>query len=126
MGISYITRVEGDTLFVKASGFDESIDDVRNYSTAILREGLLSSVHRVLCDETGLEYRIGTLDTYEIGKFLSENVSSLLRIAIVCNPAFVADAIFFENVTVNRGLTLRMFTDMDKAREWLGRDDTVS
>jgi len=40
-------------------------------------------------------------------------------IAIACNPAFIADARFFENIVVSRGLILGMFTDTESARSWL-------
>jgi hypothetical protein len=119
MGISFTTRAEGDTLFVKASGFDENLDDVKNFSMAVIEATRKNGAQRVLSDEREVEYRIGTFDTYDLGKFLSENVPSPLRIATVCNPSFISDATFFEDVVVNRGATLRIFTDVDKAKEWL-------
>ena len=123
MAIHYTTKVEGETLFVQASGFDESRDEVEDYGKGILDASLQSGVSRVFCDETNLEYRLGTLDTYRAGEFLSTHVPALAKVAIVCNPACLADASFFENVVVNRGLTLRVFTDAEIARRWLRGSD---
>ncbi|NTV99621.1 MAG: hypothetical protein HGA70_10725 [Chlorobiaceae bacterium] len=119
MGIHYTTNIEGDTLFVRACGFDENLEDVQNYSMGIIQACLEFDAQRVYCDETALEYRLKIVDTYEMGKFLSEAVPKIVKIAIVCNPAFLSDASFFENVVVNRGLQLRMFTDSEAARHWL-------
>jgi hypothetical protein len=126
MGIHYTTKVEGEILFVHAAGFDESPEDVRNYAMGVLSAGLESGVTRVLCDETELEYRLGIFDTYEAGKFLSENVPAIVKVAIVCNSVAHPDTRFFEDVVVNRGLSLRFFPDNESAREWLMVSDTGS
>jgi hypothetical protein len=119
MAIHYTLRVEGDILFVKTSGFDERLADVQAYALGIIDACRKGSVSRVLCDETVLEYRLGTFDTYRAGEFLSKNVPLLAQIAIVCNPEFFCDASFFEDVVVNRGMRLRFFTDMETAKRWL-------
>jgi len=119
MSIRFTTRVDGDILRVRASGFDESLADVQGYGMAILDACRLSGATRVLCDETALEYRLGTLDTYQAGEFLATHVPAVAKVAIVCNPASLYDAKFFEDVVVNRGLTLRVFTDTETATRWL-------
>jgi len=73
----------------------------------------------VFCDETALEYRLGTFDTYQAAEFIAENVPALAKVALVCNAKFMSDASFFEDVVVNRGLTLRFFTDPEVAMRWL-------
>jgi hypothetical protein len=119
MSIQYTTRVDGEILFVYASGFDESLDDVQGYGLGIISASEGSGVTRVFCDETALEYRLGTIDTFQAGEFISNNVPAVAKVAIVCNPGFISDASFFEDVVVNRGLTLRVFTDSEVAMHWL-------
>ncbi|EAT58988.1 hypothetical protein [Chlorobium ferrooxidans] len=119
MAIQYTAEVKDDILFVTARGFDENLEDVQNYGRGIIDLCKQSGVTLVLCDETALEYRLGTLDTYEAGKYMSENVPILARVAIVSNPEFFSDAEFFEDVVVNRGLTLRFFSDIDTSMHWL-------
>lgn len=119
MAIHYTAEVQGEILCVTASGFDENLEDVLNYGTGIIGLCQQSGVTRVLCDETALEYRLGTLDTYELGKFISEHVPSVARVAIVCNPKFLTMTDFFEDVVVNRGLSFRFFVDFDSSKRWL-------
>ncbi|ACF43882.1 conserved hypothetical protein [Pelodictyon phaeoclathratiforme BU-1] len=119
MSIHYTMRVDGDILFVCASGFDESLDEVQGYGLAIINASLEGGVSRVFCDETALEYRLGTFDTYQAAEFIAENVPALAKVALVCNAKFMSDASFFEDVVVNRGLTLRFFTDPEVAMRWL-------
>jgi len=120
MSIHYTIACNGDTLFIRTSGYDESLEEVEAYGNAIIRECLQCGAKRVLCDETALEYRLSTLDTFNIGKSLVSRIQNKpITIAIACNPQFREDARFFENVVVNRGLTLRMFPDVESAEIWL-------
>lgn len=121
MAISHTISLEGDTLVVVASGFDESLEDAKAYGMAIIQAGLEAGVTRIFCDEVALEYRLGTLDTYLLGKYLAEVAPRLARVAIVCQANQFSDARFWEDVAVNRGLTVRAFTDREKAREWLAK-----
>lgn len=124
MGIQYTTKVEGDTLFVCTSGVDAILADVQNYAIEVLFECMKTGITRVFCDETALKYQLETFDTYELGKFFSANVPSEMRVAILHNPDFSSDARFYENVVVNRGGKLRMFTDQDVARRWLSGQES--
>jgi hypothetical protein len=126
MAITFTTEVEGETLFVQASGFDESLAEVEEYAMGILSACTKGGVTHVLCDETELEYRLGTFDTYQAGEFLSTHVPTVAKVAIVCNPAFLSDASFFEDIVVNRGLTFRVFTDIESANHWLVMPDCSS
>jgi hypothetical protein len=48
-----------------------------------------------------------------------KHVPAVAKVAVTCNPAFLPEASFFEDVVVNRGLSLRVFTDIETARTWL-------
>ena len=126
MSIQYTMRVDGETLFVTASGFDESLDEVQRYGMSVLSASQQHGVNRVLCDETDLEYRLGTFDTYQAGEFLSQHVPAVAKVAIVCNPRHLSDAQFFEDVVVNRGLTFRLFIDRETAMRWLVEPEVLS
>lgn len=119
MSIQYVLKSEGDLLTVKTTGFDESLEEVERYGLAILEACKAGNYLRVLCDETELEYRLSTLDTYESAVFLASQAPRLVKAAIVCNEKFVQDAHFWETVAVNRGLTVRVFKDAASAQEWL-------
>jgi hypothetical protein len=119
MAIHFTTTVEGDTLIARASGFDENLEDVQNYGMGLIQACSESGVTRVLCDERELDYRLSTIDTYQAGEFISANAPAVARAAIVCQPKCVADARFWEDVAVNRGLCVRVFTSLDEGRRWL-------
>lgn len=120
MAIDFVANVDGNTLLVKASGFDESLDQVLQYGLAIIGECQRSGVSRVLCDERDLEYRLNTLDIYESAAFIADHAPGVARVAIACNPRDIDDGRFWETVAANRGLTVRVFKDIESARSWLG------
>lgn len=119
MAITWSMRVDGDVLRVTAAGFDESLDEARAYGEAIIRAGIEHRTFRIFCDEVALEYRLGTMDTYLLATFLAEKAPHIARVAILCQPKGIADARFLEDVAVNRGLTIRAFTNREKANDWV-------
>lgn len=119
MAIHYTCTVVEETLFVQASGFDESAEEVAAYGMAIIRACLEHRIRRVLCDESELEYRLGMFDTYEAATLLATNIPSLGKAAIVCNPQFIADARLWEHVVRRRSLMVRVFISAEKAMHWL-------
>jgi hypothetical protein len=121
MAIHYTTSVDGDILTVRATGFDESLAEVQDYGKGIVFAAIEAGVTRVLCDESELDYRLGTLDTFRAAEFISAHAPSIAKVAIVCNPHQFADARFFEDVAVNRGLALRVCTDLAAASHWLSQ-----
>ena len=119
MAISYKIEVEGDLLRVTASGFDESLEQTQQYGLAVIEAAVKHGCRRVLSDERDLEYRLNTINTYQLAQFMVENAPQIACAAVVCHPDFEVDAHFFENVVVNRGLMLRMFTDLTTAEMWV-------
>ncbi|MEN6575616.1 MAG: hypothetical protein ABFD90_04675 [Phycisphaerales bacterium] len=72
---------------------------------------------RLLIDIRGVDGRLGVLDTFNL-------VSSYpgiagVRAAIVDRPENRSWSDFYETVSVNRGYDNKVFTDIDKAIEWL-------
>jgi hypothetical protein len=119
MAIHFTTTVQDEILFVTASGFDENLAQVQEYGMAIITACLETGVTHILCNEIDLEYRLDIFDTFQAAEFIAANAPHVGRIALVCNPKYLADARFWEDVAVNRGLTARMFKDMDTAILWL-------
>ena len=117
MAIRYDFIINGDTLIATASGFDESRDEVRNYGIAIIEAAVKHGSRRVLCLETGLEYRLGVVDTFEVAAYIAQHAPHVARIAIVHAIAHATIARFWETVAVNRGLTVRVFADRAEAED---------
>jgi hypothetical protein len=119
MAIQYHFSSEGDLLVVTASGFDESLGEVEQYSMAVVEKAVQVNCTAILCDEIRLEYRLGTLDTFKAAEFIAGRAPKLGKAAIVCNIQGASDGKFWETVAVNRGLSVRVFTDLSEARRWL-------
>ena len=119
MAITYNIKVEGDLLRVTASGFDESLEQTQQYSLAVIEAAVGHGCRRVLSDERDLKYRLGTVNTYQLAQAILEHAPRMARVALVCHPDSEAEGEFFENVVVNRGLTLHVFTDFDEAEAWV-------
>jgi hypothetical protein len=121
MAIAYSFEVENDLLKATASGKDETLEEVMDYGMAIIHAAIVNKCQKVLCDETGLEYSLGTFESFESAKFISENAPDVAKVAIVCNPRFIGDAAFWETVAVNRGLQVKFFKNLRDAEEWLAK-----
>lgn len=119
MAIRHGATVEDGILVVRAEGFDGSLEEVQGYGLAVVEACRRAQVDRVLCDERALEYRLGVFDTFQAATFLSDHAPKVGRAAIVPNPDGLQDAAFWEDVAVNRGLTVKVFRDPEAARAWL-------
>jgi len=119
MAIDFTTEVDDGTLVVTSRGFDESPEQVQAYGMAVIDACVQAGVTRVLCDERKVEYRLNTVDTHAAASFIAKYAPRIARGAIVCNPAYIDDAQFWENVAANRGLPVRVFKHIDDAWAWL-------
>lgn len=119
MAIHLETNLEGDFLVAKATGRDDSLEEVQQYASAVIEAARKSGCKKVLCDETELVYTIGTVDIYDLAKFISQHAPSVARVALVINPDQIDDAKFWETAIANRGLHFRVFKDFDSAENWL-------
>jgi len=119
MAIHYEAKKDGDILRVRAWGKDDSLKDVIIYGGSILGECLSNDVTRVITDERELEYRIDTVEIYELARIYAELDGIIEKVAFVCSPEFLEDARFMENASKNRGLIYRAFDDYKAADEWV-------
>jgi hypothetical protein len=119
MAISFEHEIQDDLLVVNASGFDESLRDPMDYGMAVLTIALEHGCRGILCDERHLEYRLGTLDLFDLAGAAAQHVPRTLLVALVPDASGIEDAKFYETVAVNRGVQVRAFIDIDEARRWL-------
>lgn len=119
MAIHYEMQTDDDVLTVVASGFDESLEQTFAYSQSVIQTAVAHGCTRILCDERALEYRLSTIDTFDLARQIIDIAPKLAKVALVCNPMSSSDAQFFENVVVNRGLSVRVFKTLTDAKNWL-------
>ena len=119
MAIQYSMEAEGDLLVVVASGADEDLNDVKAYGVAVIQAAIQTGCRLVLCNELDLEYKLGTVDTFESASYIASYAPHVAKVAIVCNAQCINDALFWETVAVNRGLMVRVFRSVADANVWL-------
>jgi hypothetical protein len=106
-------------LEVETSGFDESVEEVIAYGHGVILEAIQSRCKQVLCNELELEYRLGTIDLYQSGKFIAEHAPRVGKVAIVTTEEQLPEIKFWENVVNNRGLRVKVFSSLHEAKDWL-------
>lgn len=106
-------------LKVIASGIDDNLSQVQEYAQAVIEAAHKYQSLKILCDERLLNYNLSTIDTFELANFASQYAKFCRKIAIVCNPNSLEAGKFYETVSQNRGLTVKIFTDFSEAEEWL-------
>lgn len=119
MAIDYRIEQQERYLFVKASGFAESLEEHMAYAHAAYHAMIKTDLRLILVDEKELEYRLGTYDVFELAQDLVNTFEHSARIAVVLHPDNTRDARFFEDVVSNRGLLLRYFATFEDAESWL-------
>ena len=119
MAIEFDHRIDKELLRVKATGHDENLEQVQEYGLAVMRAALENNCTKIICDESDLEYSLGTFDIFELVKSLSEVVPKVVKVALIYKPTQFDDVKFWENVAVNRGVQVRIFKDQASAEKWI-------
>jgi hypothetical protein len=80
---------------------------------------------RFLNDFRGAAIELSTMGLYSLPEIFSEISSSAglqadrFKRALVVTPQYARDAVFAEDVTVNRGQHVKFFQDIEEAKTWL-------
>lgn len=72
---------------------------------------------RVLIDLTPMQGAVSNFDRFMLGQHAAKSWGRRIKVAVITNAETVNR--FFENVAVNNGANVRMFTDRKEALDWL-------
>jgi hypothetical protein len=72
---------------------------------------------RVLADLRGVEQDVPGYDRFILGEYYAKEIRYKLKMAVVGPPERITG--FFEDVAVNRGGNVRIFSDEQSALRWL-------
>jgi hypothetical protein len=72
---------------------------------------------KALIDARDLQVNMDTLEMFQAGEDVVSVTSKGLRTAILAREDMLDR--FFEDVAVNRGAIVKVFTDLETARDWL-------
>jgi hypothetical protein len=115
--------VEEDILFINATG-TYSLTNAKNLFKLSIDNALLYTKRKILIDITAITGSIPFLDRFEFSEFLSQykakySLKKIGKIAVAGQEPIVDKGRFGENVAVNRGANVRVFTDIKEALIWL-------
>jgi hypothetical protein len=124
MNIELNFEVRSSYLYAKAVGvfnLKEAMDCYRRILETAAQKNLL----RILFDVCALTGDMTTMDRYVQSDFLAKEMTKQenpvsLKFAIVGNEPFLDPQRFGETVARNRGILLKVTTDINQALEWLG------
>ena len=74
---------------------------------------------KILLDCRKMTGEIQIFDSFEVAKYGVEMLGSAYKTALVGREDQMLPDNFVENVAVNRGVNLKIFTDIDEAIDWL-------
>jgi hypothetical protein len=116
------TEPRSDYIYVRMSGDWQADVPIEGHPDAMARACSQANCQRLLVDVRELTGNMDTLVIFHRGEKIAKVFAfSSIQIAIVGTKERVHMLSFFENVIVNRGAVLRVFTDIDEATEWLAR-----
>ena len=111
-----------DYLYVRMSGRYEGIFPTELHPSKLAEICRDGSYNCILADAREFVGKLGTMKRFELAKGLTKTSPlNKMRIAIVETSEREGRVSFFETVALNRGASLRVFTDIDKATQWLMR-----
>lgn len=119
MPINTTFQTQEDFLIATTSGIDDNLQEVISYNNRVLEKAIEHHCRKVLCDERGLVYSLSIAETFELGELVSKNIHYIKAIAVVVNHNQEAVAMFWENVTVNRNVRAKVFTNKEDAIHWI-------
>ncbi len=116
-------RIEHRGAYLHALGEgDNTPDDVRQYLAEVREACVAKGCSRVLIEENLRGPSLKTMDIFAIAAAGGSSAAGAIGMLAYMdvNPDHVAgDMEFAEDVAVNRGLNVRMFSDRREAEEWL-------
>lgn len=108
-----------NVLLVRTWGADESVEDAISYGMGVAQEAIKRKVSKLLVDETELEYSLKDQDLTELAYALGSQSKWLVKIAIVCNRAYLEHGKKYEERAFENGLFVFVTADADLARLWI-------
>jgi len=115
---------EDGILFIRLSGqFPlELLDSGENLFQPLADACTTYSCNRAIVDARELRVDLGTMGLFQAGEDISDMSRLGFRVALVAREDMIDS--FFEDVAVNRGGVVGVFTNIDEARHWITSRDT--
>jgi len=63
--------------------------------------------------------QMSVIDRFDVAEYGARTIHERIKVAVLGREDQILPDRFFEQVAVNRGLRLKLFTDADEAADWL-------
>ena len=111
-----------DYLHATVTGMNTA-ENVASYLKDIIAESERTGCYRVLVDEQLEGPRLEASDVFEIASTGAIKALGLFQAVAYVDPHMGDMADFAETVAINRGMPVKFFTSVDRARAWLLRQE---
>jgi len=112
-------KEEPDYLHIIATG-ENSKKNISDYLEEVIRTCRDRGTGKVLIEERLTGPRLGTLDVFEVASEGSRRLLGKLKMIAYIDVFAETDLIHFaETVSVNRGVPVRIFINVQTAKKWL-------
>ena len=123
MALDYSLSTDRELLLVVTTGFDDGVNEAVSYGEAIIKFCVKNKCTQVLMDETEMTSALDEVSQYQMVQRLLAQIPDNLDIAIVVNLENYKESSFGVMVAENRGVHIRIFTELEPAREWLAQQN---
>ncbi len=113
---NYTFMQEDQCLHVRLTGHQD-LEVLQQLVHDIVDQCMATTCRHVLVDARESTGAMNTVDKYELG--MTAASFSMSGIKVACVDMGERTDYFFETVAVNRGVSVRIFTDYDEAQAWL-------
>jgi hypothetical protein len=107
-----------DYLIAKATGTG-SVDEAEGHFESLADECNRTNKNKLLLDFTGVSADVPLAVIYALGELSRVFRQYKCKVASICRPENHNPNCFFETVAQNRWVDLRVFTNIEDAKEWL-------
>jgi hypothetical protein len=118
--MSYNVKItdQGEYLLVEYSG-DFSVGAGKQSIDAMVDAAREKDRSKVLFDCREIRGSLPIIDRFEVAAYAAKTRKVIARLAMLTRPDVVLPDNFVENVAVNRGANVKVFTDSESALRWL-------
>jgi hypothetical protein len=109
---------QGEYLLAEFSG-DFSVEAGKQCIDAMTNASLEKHKSKVLLDCRKISGHMPVIDRFEVAAYAATTRKVIARLAMLNRPDVILPDNFVENVAVNRGANVKVFTDFENAVRWL-------
>jgi len=121
MAINYKSEKRKDYIYLIGEGVEDGLEENKQIHQIIVNACKDHNCNRVLIDDRRVIYTASIISIYQLAEYYVkvDLPRQIHRAALVADFKYKETNDFFENVSRNRGINLRLFYDIEKAEEWL-------